>query len=222
MYCAIIGDIINSKQIQARDAIQIKLKQALTAINNDYYDEIKSNFVITLGDEFQGVLSSAKEVLKIVEIIKTQLYPVKIRFGIGLGDIYTEINRNESLGADGPAYYSARNSINYLKKAEKKYEVPSQYLHIQMYQKKDSLLELINATLALCSQIEDGWTKRQREIIELMKQNNNSQKNVADILDINKSNIQRSLNSSKYYNYIFTFDKINNALDEFWEKINVQ
>lgn len=45
---------------------------------------------------------------------------VKIRFGIGVGDITTHINKEMPLGADGLGYYQARAAIEYLKQNEKR------------------------------------------------------------------------------------------------------
>lgn len=41
------------------------------------------------------------------------LYPVELRFGIGIGEITTEINTEMALGADGPGYYKAREAIEH-------------------------------------------------------------------------------------------------------------
>ena len=57
-YIAIIGDIKNSKKIVDRGAIQEHLKKILDNINLKYSDCIASKFTITLGDEFQGLLTT--------------------------------------------------------------------------------------------------------------------------------------------------------------------
>src|SRR5665647_1997112 len=115
MYFVIIGDIIDSKKVIDRSLLQDKLNSILKKINECFEQEIASNFIITLGDEFQGVLLSSKNLLKIIDLIDFQLYPVKVRFGIGIGTISTKINKEMSLGADGPAYYNARKMINEIK-----------------------------------------------------------------------------------------------------------
>lgn len=42
--------------------------------------------------------------MEIITEIESVLYPVNIRFGVGIGKITTEINRELSIGADGPGY----------------------------------------------------------------------------------------------------------------------
>ena len=65
-YIAIIGDIKNSKKIQDRNRFQQKFKKILDQINIKYADSIASNFTITLGDEFQGLLLSGKYLMDII------------------------------------------------------------------------------------------------------------------------------------------------------------
>ena len=52
-YIAIIGDIKDSKKLNDRKKIQEKLQKVLNEVNQKYYEDISSNFMITLGDEFQ-------------------------------------------------------------------------------------------------------------------------------------------------------------------------
>ena len=121
-YIAIIGDVKKSKNIKDRKEFQNKLNKILSEINEMYSDSISSNFTITLGDEFQGLLHSGKNIMNIIQYIKKEVYSIKIRFGIGIGAITTDINSKISIGADGPGYYKARDSIEQLKTSEKKKE----------------------------------------------------------------------------------------------------
>ncbi len=59
-------------------------------INTKYHSVIAAKFTITLGDEFQGLLSSPEVLMDIVDYIKVHLHPIKVRFGIGFGDMSTE------------------------------------------------------------------------------------------------------------------------------------
>lgn len=93
IYYAIIGDIKNSKDIENRYEVQEKLKHILNNVNLNYKDSIKANFLITLGDEFQGLLSKSEDILEIVKYIQKEIYPVKLRFGIGIGGISTKIEK---------------------------------------------------------------------------------------------------------------------------------
>ena len=118
MFCAIIGDIVQSRKFNERSKIQDKLRAALDSINEEYDELIASKFIITLGDEFQGLLKTTDKLIDIIYRIVMEMHPVKIRIGIGIGDILTEINKEMSLGADGPAYHNARKMLDEMKKQQ--------------------------------------------------------------------------------------------------------
>lgn len=67
------------------------LHAVLEELNTAYRDTIASRFIITFGDEFQGLLSAADHVLDMIQLIQIRMYPVAIRFGIGIGELSTPI-----------------------------------------------------------------------------------------------------------------------------------
>ena len=167
-YIAIIGDIKNSKKIVDRGAFQEHLKKILDNINLKYSDCIASKFTITLGDEFQGLLTTGNNIMEIIQYIKKEIYPVKIRFGIGIGSISTKINSEISIGADGPGYYKARESIETLKKSERKKEKSQVDIQVKI-DGDNKLQELsLNTIFKLLYSIETKWTDKKREIINYL------------------------------------------------------
>ena len=103
-YAAIIGDIKDSRKLDTRKQIQKNLNHILNQLNTEYSFDISAKFTITLGDEFQGLLHNCTNLLHITETIQREMYPVKLRFGIGVGEITTDINPELAIGADGPSY----------------------------------------------------------------------------------------------------------------------
>lgn len=69
-YIAIIGDMKESKKIENRNEVQKKLKQVLEEINEKYDNDISSKFIITLGDEFQGLLCSGANTMHLITEIE--------------------------------------------------------------------------------------------------------------------------------------------------------
>lgn len=217
MYIAIIGDIIDSKKIINRAEIQEKLNFILNEINKKYEKSISANFIITLGDEFQGLLNSPENIIKILEKIKLELYPVKLRFGIGFGGITTEINKTMAIGADGPAFYKARESIEELKISEKKNEKPFQDVIMKSEKPSHSIcFNLINSILSSCSYIENKWTDKQREVIKFIFIDSLNQTTIAKQMKLEKSSIQRRIDSSGFYTYIYGLKEVSNSLNELW------
>lgn len=200
-YYAIIGDIKNSRKLEHRKDIQNKLKTTLDYINERYIHNIASNFTITLGDEFQGLLLDSKYVYEIVSYIQRNLFPVEIRFGIGIGEITTEINREISLGADGPAYYAAREMINELHKKEAKLKKKAPNILVSFFGKDSYQIEEINMMFAFAKIIEDSWSPSQRMIILDKIEHNDTQQNIAKKHGITQATVSRDLNNGYLTQY---------------------
>lgn len=216
-YIAIIGDIKQSKAIEDRQGVQIRLKNILNHINEKYEMDISSKFTITLGDEFQGLLNVGTNTVDIIEEIQREMYPIQIRFGIGVGEITTDIDKEIAIGADGPGYYKAREAIEYLKLSEQKSKTPSADIRIEIQEDKHSIAMMLNTIFSLMEVIKRNWTDRQREIIYEFVNNNGSQLECAKRLNIMQSSVQRGLTNGNYYSYKNAKDTVNNVLQEIGE-----
>lgn len=213
-YIAIIGDIKNSKKISDRRNIQNKLSNVLSTINKRYEEAISAKFMITLGDEFQGLLCAGEPVLDIIEEIKREMHPIQIRFGIGVGTITTDINSEMAIGADGPGYYNARTAIEMIKQNEKKNMSQSADVRIEMQGDDIQLSLTLNVIFSLMTIIQDGWSERQREIIAEYNRHNLNQSECAEHLGVAQSTIQRSLVKSNYYAYRDAKEAVSKILKE--------
>lgn len=220
-YIAVIGDIVKSKKVIERNEAQKKLKTVLEKINKKYGNEIASNFMITLGDEFQGLLKCRKNIIRIISEIEMAMFPIQLRFGIGIGKIDTEINRDIPLGADGPAYHNARKMIDELKRKERKYETNYSNVMICSQGDNEQIDMLLNTILSLCSAIKAKWTSRQMEIISCYIKSGKNQHRAAEKLGISKSSVNKALNNSNYYTYQNAIDIVNSVLSEIKGKNNV-
>ncbi|MFZ0452935.1 MAG: SatD family protein [Ignavibacteriaceae bacterium] len=156
----LIGDIINSKNISQRAKIQSQLNSTFKKINIDKL--LLSPYTITLGDEFQAVYNKADSVFNHIWLISLAIYPLKIRFSIGVGDITTKINRKQAIGMDGPAFYNARNGLNELKESGFIFMINSDELASK---------EIIKQSLFLISHLTSGWKKSRLDILVLLNEN---------------------------------------------------
>jgi hypothetical protein len=221
MYCAIIGDIIESKAMQDRSDVQRKIKKILDEINEKFKNDIAARFTITLGDEFQGLLKSSKHLMEIINHIKLKFYPNKLRFGIGFGEMYTDIIAEHAIGSDGPAYYAARKAIEDIKKSNNKYEQPDQDIQIYNYDEVDNYkFDLLNTTLSLCTLIEKGWTDKQREVITHLLFEDKSQREIANTIGLKQSSVQRRLTTGGYFTYNKARESIQSFINEIWEELS--
>lgn len=213
-YIAIIGDIKKSKKITDRKSVQEKLRRVLEQVNKKYEKDISAKFMITLGDEFQGLLRGGENVLNIIQDIQMEMYPIIIRFGIGVGEITTNINAEMAIGADGPGYYMARSAIESLKQEELKNRKQSADIKIKIAEEKNKIAEMLNTIFSLMNVIQSNWTDRQREIIMDYRKYKGSQSDCAKRLGITQSSVQRGLNNGNYYAYKDAIDSVNDILGE--------
>lgn len=200
-YVAVIGDMKESGSLTNRYTAQEELKEVLKEINIKYEDDLASKFLITLGDEFQGLLYSSVNVLEIIKYIQKKMFPVTFRFGVGIGTISTEINPNAAIGSDGPAYYAAREMVEDLRIKEKKNKTQEGDIQFSIYGESSFEIERINTLLNLIKLIEDKWKHEQRLTIWDMIEHGGSQHDCAIRMNTTQSTVGRRLSGGNYYLY---------------------
>ena len=200
-FAAVIGDIKDSRHLENRKEVQVHLQEILDRLNEKYKDHIVSRFLITLGDEFQGLLSGGEHILDMVNEIRMEMYPVRLRFGIGFGQITTDIKSEMALGADGPGYYRTREAIELLKEREKKNRPVLAEICLRLDEKDQEKEVLLNTVFDLMYVVESGWTERQRETIWDMLLYGDGQQNTARRLSISQPTVQKALAAGSYYTY---------------------
>lgn len=208
---AIIGDIVDSKNISNRNETQIKLNEVLKKVNKDYERYILSKWTITLGDEFQVLLKPNLEVFKMLDYISYKMYPLKIRFGLGLGEIFTDIDYKKSIGSDGPAYWRARQAIEFIHENN---NYGNSKISFNSDKEED---ELLNKLLHYTDWMKENWTSTQRELLHtlLKKDIYNSdfkQKDLAKAIGISKSAMSRRVSSSGIGLYLSSRNSIAKAI----------
>ncbi len=213
-FVAIIGDIRGSRSLTQRREIQENLGIILQEINEGFEADIAAKFLITLGDEFQGLLFDGRSLLKIIEKIKMSLYPVTFRFGIGMGQITTNIFSEMALGADGPAFYRARSAIELLKENESKKKAVLSDLSFRFEEKNSTTERLLNTAFTLLYSLEHTWTDRQREIITDQLFHQDGQKASALRLGITQSAVHKALSAGSYYTYEKALKEITSVMEE--------
>lgn len=209
-YVAVIGDIVNSREISNRDLVQRTLNDILQDMNNLYKEDISSKFMITLGDEFQGLLHRGSNLIKIIEEIEYRMYPVKIRFGIGVGSITTDINYEMPLGADGPAYYYAREMIEDIKSFRDKPEE----CDFKIKSESNETDLLFNTISLLLSSMKRKWTDRQRDIVHSSYYFTARQTKIAEMFGVSQAAVQKVLKTADYRQYKIAMDTMAKVLGE--------
>ncbi|MBZ2154368.1 SatD family protein [Streptococcus australis] len=202
MYLALIADVIDSKMVQERFDLQKQLEKTLQTMNELFGEFLASSFTLTLGDEFQALLKVDAPVFQIIDTLRSLLTPTQLRFGIGLGEIVTDIDPLQSIGADGPAYWNARAAINLV---HQKNDYGNTQIYFSSGKEKQDFF--VNALIASGEAIRSGWRGSQEEILlDLLKRcvysENFSQQDLAQSLAINPSALSKRLKSSSIRVYL--------------------
>ncbi len=202
MYLALIADVIDSKMVQERFDLQKQLEKTLQTMNELFGEFLASSFTLTLGDEFQALLKVDAPVFQMIDTLRSLLTPTQLRFGIGLGEIVTDIDPLQSIGADGPAYWNARAAINLV---HQKNDYGNTQIYFSCGKEKQDFF--VNALIASGEAIRSDWRGSQEEILlDLLKRcvysENFSQQDLAQSLEINPSALSKRLKSSSIRVYL--------------------
>ena len=202
MYLALIADVIDSKMVQERFDLQKQLEKTLQTMNELFGEFLASSFTLTLGDEFQALLKVDAPVFQMIDTLRSLLTPTQLRFGIGLGEIVTDIDPLQSIGADGPAYWNARAAINLV---HQKNDYGNTQIYFSCGKEKQDFF--VNSLIASGEAIRSGWRGSQEEILlDLLKRcvysENFSQQDLAQSLAINPSALSKRLKSSSIRVYL--------------------
>ena len=115
-YITMIFDMKDSRHLENRFEMQLKLIEAIKKCNEQFQNDIASSFIITIGDEWEGLLKPNANYESIIRYFHDALFPdISFYTGIGIGDITItdfELTVNQ---LDGPAFYYARDAINIAK-----------------------------------------------------------------------------------------------------------
>lgn len=181
------GDIERSKDLKGpeRRKVQERLQRLLDRLKNHDRDGIESPPTITLGDEFQAVYTHSNVLFNHTWHILADLYPVTVRFSLGIGVITTSVNRKQAIGMDGPAFHTARDGIEKLKESDFLYQVS------EADREEDSILSLINGSLHLISREMRSWNKNRFTILFLLDEGV-SVREIARNLQISESAVYKN------------------------------
>lgn len=199
---ALIGDIVNSRQIKNRQIFQEHYHQIINKINQRYAEQLVTPFTITAGDEFQGLLYRADLIFQIIDEISIELLPNQVRFGLGYGEIITQLNPKLSIGSDGPAYWNAREAIAYIHDNN---DYGSNLVYICLDDKER--MKLVNTLVSSAQFIRSKWTSTQLEVLKALIQSNYyrekfEHKKLSQVLGISASALNKRIKASGIKNYL--------------------
>lgn len=198
-------DIERSREVENRNALQMKLKKTIETVNAEYGKHIISGFSITRGDEFQGALRDLELFYEIFSYFEHLLHPIKVKGGFGVGTLSTSVSKNIS-EMDGPAFHRSREAIEAAEKSKNQIQIKSE---------REISDRIINVILDLIGSIKEGWTKRQREITWHVSKEKTTIVQAAKDFSVTKQNISQILENSSYKSIRKAEDAVKTLMKEY-------
>ncbi|MFD3157103.1 SatD family protein [Haloimpatiens sp. FM7330] len=222
-------DIVNSRKLQDRQAIQETLNNYIKEVNNTFKEDLASSITMTLGDEWQIVLKEPNKSYCIIDKFQRLLkkYNIDIYAGIGIGSISTKIYDDTRL-MDGECFVKAREALNISKNNNRFYSKNLNSKKNRIYFNGENI-NFINHTLttpilrevavtgeeeSLCSLsinniintliennevLKSKITNKQLEIIDLYEKVGSYNNIVKNRPEISKASISQKLNDANYF-----------------------
>lgn len=182
-YIAVVGDVVGSRQVAERGELQSRLLHTLEQVNEGHVGVVASRFVITLGDEFQGLLHSAEGVQQILARLRSGVHPQELRFGLGLGRLDTPV-QPQALGMDGPCFHHARAAVERSERLDTPVEVEAGWP-----------VQAFAIYAALWGHIRRRWTSQQRRVADLAMSGLEGVE-IASLLSISPSAVSQHLRAA--------------------------
>lgn len=155
-FAVLMGDLIGSERARSVTAIHRAFNKAIDTANKSHAESIASPLTITLGDEFQGLLSTLTHAWGVASELRLRLLlaNVSCRFVIGAAQLETPLNRKEAWNMMGNGLAEARDKLNDKRTGSVyRFSLPGETI-------VESLLDAVGDSL---TEVERGWTPTQLE-----------------------------------------------------------
>lgn len=113
-FFALSGDLVGSRELKDRSAVQRRLLATLERLNHDLAPRlIAAPLRVTHGDGVQGLLrrTGAAAIVDIVVGIEDALHPASMTWGVGRGTLTTDLHDDVAV-LDGPCFHRARRALD--------------------------------------------------------------------------------------------------------------
>ena len=207
----LLGDVIQSRQIDNREDFQKIIEKTCQNINTMYTESIYADFKILKGiDEIGGVLSSMSNIYKIITRILDDIYPNTIRFALVFDYIDTALETRNVTKMDGVAFHKASEMIKELKMSKLMFDMSVE----------DEMLDMaITGQINLIFLFKKNWSATQYNIVREYEKTK-KQSEVAKKLRITQQAVSKNLKRSMWKEIRTFEDKINFLLQGYPQQVN--
>jgi hypothetical protein len=152
-----MGDLVRSEAAVSRESLHRAFNAAVDSANAQFDAALTSPLTITLGDEFQGLTDSLTIGLAVMRHVRWSLLEARVdcRFVVGRVTLATPLNEERAWNMMGRGLAQAR------LKLEQKREPSAYRFSLPDQPTSEGLMDALGLAL---TDIEAGWTHRQRAV----------------------------------------------------------
>lgn len=183
-YFAITGDLVGSRTMPDRAAVQVRFRNAVDDLNVSQGAHLPVPLKVTAGDEVQGVTRHPETLVEIMVALSDALLPEGLAWGWGYGELTTDLVEDVSL-LDGPCLHRARDAVDAAKKG-------SSWLEVSGFVEPTG--QVLSALMNLIGSIRSEWTERQAEVVR--ESRGRLQVETAERLGVDPSTVSRTLRAA--------------------------
>lgn len=205
-YAVLMGDLVHSERSASAEHLHKRFNAAIDRHNRLHSEALASPLTITLGDEFQGIVTSLVVAAQIARDIRLELLSdaIDCRFAVGVVTLKTPLNTERAWNMMGPGLASTRARLN-----EKRSTTYYRFA-IPEHPVLETMLEASGASLTA---IERAWTKTQRHDIQALLEGA-SPAEIARRRNVSVHTIYKVRSSGSFDLYLIHWHAIQEALAE--------
>ena len=195
-HVVLMADIIDSRKFNSKELIS-DFKRLANFINKKWKKVIVSPITITLGDEFQSVIDTEMNAVRIIfeieEFIIKSKFQFKLRYVMNYGRIETSVNSSIAYEMLGEGLSKTREKLNKLKTSKKRFS----FLSLQNQKNQVNM----NKLFVIYQNFVDQWRQNEFEFVHLFLEGKSYQ-SIAAELNINTASAwkrQKSLHIEEYF-----------------------
>ena len=189
-YAVLMGDIVGSERAPSVPAVHRTFNKAVSNANELYADHIASPLTITLGDEFQGLLTAFVHAWDTAVALRLELLVAGIscRFVVGVATLKTPLNRKEAWNMMGTGLSAARDKLND-KRTTSAYRFSFPDAPVE-----ELLLDTVGDAL---TQVEGAWTPTQLQYYSKSRAAKRGNADVARKLGVSARSLYKVLHAGR-------------------------
>jgi len=186
VYHALTGDIVASRELEDRAAVQRDLRATLDDLNGELGEALAIPLQLVAGDEVQGLLRDPAAAADVVIGIADRLHPVAIMWGLGRGPLATDLADDVSL-VDGPCLHRAREALERSVRGDR-------WLVAAGFEAPHGTV--LTALFRMMWSVRSGWTETQIKYAREVR--DRTQTEVADLYGVSRQAVSKVLDAARF------------------------